>query len=926
MSAKKVFLKGLVVFVCLGLALGSLARSQDLFNEDFMKSFTYRNIGPFRLGARTSDIAVPDSPAKDHLYTYYVATWTGGLWKTTDNGTTFQPIFDGQSKQTIGDVTLAPSNPEIVWVGTGDGYCSRSSYAGDGVYKSMDGGKTWKNMGLKDSHHIPRIVIHPKNPDVVYVASMGHLYSENKERGVFKTTDGGRTWVKSLFINEKVGVIDLVINPLNPDILYAATYEKQRLPWMYVNGGPESGIYKTSNAGKTWTKLDRGLPSGRIGRIGLDIFLKNPEILYALVENANSRPATKEELEQDKSRRLQPRDRMIGGEVYRTDDGGKTWAKMNSAKDDVSTKGPYYFSQIRVDTSNDQKIFITGVSLGNSTDGGKTWHDLNWPPQRLFAKIFGDVRTLWVDPQNSDRLILGSDGGVYVSYDGGKTADHRYNLPLTENYAVGVDMEEPYNIYAGLQDHELWKGPSNSPHDRGITFMDWIAVGNGDGMFAQVDPNDSRWLYTTSQYGSHYRVDQKLGYRKNIMPVREKDQPPYRFIWCTPLHLSPHNSQVIYAGAQVLLRSMDRGDHWQEISPDLSTNDTSKILPSSEGGIPGGIPWFAISSISESPITPGIIWVGTSDGKVQLTRDNGTTWTDLTKKIASVGGREDCYVSRVRASNYREGTAYVTKNGYKLDEFRPFIYKTEDFGATWTSLSSNLPNEPINVVFEDAKNPDLLFLGNDTGIFVSISGGKSWVKMNNTIPNVPVHDLLVHPRESDLIVGSYGRGIFVTNIFPLQEMNEQILVEDIHLFNVRPIAQRVPRLFGAGDYLFGDSHIITPNEPNAVTIHYYLKSKAGENAKVTITDPSGQELATLEGKTNAGLNSVSWDMRRQAARQGQRPAEPVRMRQAGPPYEQWVPPGEYVATLEIGGKKLTQKIRITKTIGWSIGPFTEIIR
>jgi photosystem II stability/assembly factor-like uncharacterized protein len=922
MRHKKFFLECLLAFVSLVFAFGTHAQSQDLFNEDLVKAFTFRNLGPFRVGARISDFAVPDFPAKAHLYTFYVATWTGGLWKTTDNGTTFEPIFDQQSKQTIGDVTLAPSNPEIVWVGTGDAFCSRSSYAGDGVYKSLDGGKTWKNMGLKDSQHIARIVIHPKNPDVVYVAAMGHLYSENEERGVFKTTNGGQAWKKVLYVNQKVGVVDLVMNPQNPNIIYAATYDKRRLPWLYENGGSESGIYKTTDGGKTWARLGGGLPGGRIGRIGLDIYPKNPEVVYAVVENANLRPPTKNESDQDQRRGLKPQARQIGGEVYRTDNGGKTWTKMNSAQDNVSTKGPYYFSQLRVDPNNDNNIFVTGISLANSTDGGKTWNDLDWPPTRLFTKIFGDVRTLWVDPQNSDRIILGSDGGVFISYDGGKTCDHCYNLPLGENYAIGVDMEEPYNIYAGLQDHELWKGPSNSADSRGVTLLDWVAVGNGDGMFAQVDPNDSRWLYTTSQYGGHFRVDQKLGYRTSILPRRERGKPPYRFIWCAPIHISPHNSQVIYAGAQVLLRSLDRGDHWQEISPDLSTNDTSKIFPSSEGGIPGGIPWFAISSISESPVTPGVIWVGTSDGKVQLTRDNGATWTDLTEKIAAAGGREDCYVSRVRASYYREGTAYLAKNGYKLDEFRPFVFKTEDYGSTWTSLGANLPNEPINVIYEDLKNPDLLFLGNDTGVFVSINAGKSWVKMNNNIPNVPIHDLLVHPRENDLVAASYGRGLFVTNITPLQELNEKILAEDIHFFGVKPTAQRVTRTFGANDYLFGDRHIVTPNEPNGVAINYYLKNKGEDKAKVTVTDAFGQELAKLEGKTDAGINTVVWDMRRQAARQeGQ-----FRMRPTGPLYAQWLPPGEYVIILEIGDKKLTQKARITKTTGWSIGPFPEVIR
>lgn len=887
--------------------------SQDIFNEDFLKSFYFRNLGPYRVGAAIADIAVPDQPVRDHLYTFYVATWSGGLWKTANNGTTFEPIFDGP----IGDVALAPSNSQIVWVGTGDAFCSVRSHSGDGVYKSTDGGRSWKNMGLKETQHIARIVIHPMNPDVVYVAALGHLYSLNPERGVFKTTDGGVTWQKVLYINERVGAVDLVINPINPEILYAATYDKERLPWVLVNAGAESGIYKTEDGGKTWKKLTGGLPEGKIGRIGLDIYPRNPEIVYAVIENANKRPPTPREAELDQKRGLKPQEREIGGEVYRTDDGGKTWVKMNSVEDNVSSKGPFYFSQIRVDPNDDKKIFVTGISLANSTDGGKTWHDLNWPPRRLFTKMFGDVRTLWIDPQDSNRLIMGSDGGIYISYDGGLTCDHYYNLPISQVYAIGVDMETPYNIYCGLQDHEHWKGPSTSADRHGITLLDWVAVGGGDGMYTQVDPKNSRWLYTSQQYGGHYRVDQKLGYQTSIMPQRQAGQPPYRFLWTPPIHISPHNSEIIYLGAEVLLRSLDRGSHWQEISPDLTTGDPSKIIPRNQGGLP----WFAISTVAESPVKPGMIWVGTSDGKVWVTSNYGVNWTDLTSKLAAAGAPADSYVSRVFPSHFKEGTAYITKSGYWQDDFRAAVYKTEDFGATWVSLSSNLPASPVNVIFEDRKNPQLLFLGNDAGLYVSIDGGKNWTKWPN-LPLVPVKDLLVHPRDNDLVVATFGRGIYVADISPLREINERVLVEDVYLFEIEPRVQRIHRSFGANDYLFGDRHLVSPNEPNGLVIYYYLKSKIDNRINITVSNPYGQELAKMEGQNKPGLNRVVWDMRARATGE---PGQPF-LRGTREILASLVLPGEYVITLEAGSKKLTRKAKITNTIGWSIGPVPVVIR
>ncbi len=877
-------------------------------------ALSYRNLGPFRAGARISDIAVPAAPGKDHLYTFYVSSWSGGVWKTTNNGTTFTPVFDGQSTLSIGDVTVAPSDANVVWVGTGDAFTSRSSYAGDGVYKSTDAGATWSNMGLHDSQHVARIVIHPSNPAVVYVAAMGHLYSSNAERGVFKTTDAGATWTKSLFVNDRVGVIDLAMNPRDPAVLYAAAYDKERLPWQLVNGGPESGIYKTTDAGATWTRLAGGLPAGRIGRIGLDVSPRNPEVVYALVENDNPRAGTAP----DRSGRVP----VIGGEVDRTSDAGRTWTRMNAADDDVSGKGPYYFSQIRVDPNDDQKLFVTGVELGNSTDAGRTWHDITWPPRRLFTGIFGDVRTLWVDPDNSDRMILGSDGGVFVSYDGGKTSDHYANLPLGEVYALSLDRETPYQIYAGLQDHENWKGPSSTGAG-GVTTWDWLAVGDGDGMATVVDPADSRWLYTAREYGGLSRVDQRLGYRVSIMPRAGPDEPPYRFIWETPIALSPHDGRIVYTGGQRLLRSTDRGDHWTAISPDLSTNPTERILPSSEGGVPGGIPWFAISTIAESPMRPGLIWVGTADGNVQVTRDTGASWTDLTARVAAAGGRREAYVSRVVASSHVEGRAYVTKSGYKLDDFHPYIDVTEDYGGTWRSLAAGLPDKPINVVWEDSRNPDLLFVGDDAGVFVSIDRGGHWTGVNGDMPNVAVHDLAVQPVERDLVLGTYGRGLWVADITPLEEMTPALLSEDAHLFAAKPTVERVTWSFGANDYLFGQRHLQTPNAPGGMVVWYYLRAAAAQRPVVTIADAAGQQMARLTGAGAAGLHSVVWNLR--AGRGRGAGAGAAGGRGAGP-VDQLAPIGRYTVTLEAAGRTLTGTAEVTNTIGWPLGLAPRIIR
>ena len=889
-----------VLFFCLTFfcQLGFSGRYQDgesRLDATLRDGFQYRNLGPFRAGAWVSDIAVPEAPLKSHLYTFYVAARSGGVWKTTNNGTTFEPVFDNQNVVSIGALAIAPADENMVWVGTGDASCARSAYWGDGVYKSTDGAKTWRRMGLIDTHHIARIVIHPANPDTVYVAAMGHLFSTNQERGVFKTTDGGKTWKKILYVNDHTGAVDLVINRSDPNTLYAATYDCMRYPWRLQDGGPGTGIYKTTDGGANWKRLEGGLPGGEIGRIGIDIYQKDPKTLYALVDNRNRRAATEEEVRQSRERNIPMRERAIGGEVYRTDDAGATWRKLSADGGDMSSKTGYAFNQLRVDQNNSDRLLITGANLSGSEDGGKTWTGVGRAQYRPFRRAFGDFRTVWIDPQDSDRIIAGSDGGVFISYDGGKTCDHLANLPLGEIYALTVDMENPYNIYAGLQDHESWRGPSNG-WSGSVGLEDWTTVGVGDGMYNQVDPTDSRWLYNTQEFGRHARLDQKTRARKTIAPTRPQGTPMLRFNWVAPLRLSPHDPKTLYAGAQVLFRSRDRGETWQEISPDLTTGDPAKISP------PGAaIQHCTITTIAESPAQAGVIWVGTDDGKAQVTKDAGGSWIDVTRALAQAGGPEDAWVTRVFASHHNAGTAYVAKSRHRQDDFRPFLYKTTDFGASWTPIHANLPTRPINVVLEDNLNADLLFVGNDMGVYVSLDGGKHWSALKGNMPVVAAHDLVVHPREGDLVVGTYGRGVWVTDITPLREMQAALQSADAYFFAIQPKAAR--REGALGNYrLYGDRLTVTPNEPNGLTFAYYLKESVEEKVTLTVTDASGKTVRTLDGTAKAGLNRVVLnlsDSGQQFGGGGLRPS-------VGVP----IPPGEYIVTLQARGKRFTQKARV----------------
>ena len=902
-------------FFCLAvsgllLLVAGAAIAQTNVDESLLKDLTFRNLGPHRAGSWVTSFAVPAAPQRDHLFTLYVGTRNGGVWKTTNNGTTFEPIFDSQAKLSIGDVAVAPSDADVVWVGTGEAYCARSSNSGDGVYKSTDAGKTWANMGLRDSHHIARIQIHPQNPDIVYVAAVGHLFSPNAERGVFKTVDGGRTWQKVLYVNEKIGAADLAMVESTPDVLYAAMYDKVRVPWHYELGGPESAVYKTTDGGTTWTRLGGGLPTGRVGRIGLDVYQKNPDILYAVVENGNRRPPTAQETEQDKRRGLEPTQRTMGNEVFRTDDGGKTWRKVNPGHEAELNKAPYSFNTLRLDQNDPETVYITGQSLASTNDGGKTWWGLTWPPNGVFQKAFGDWRTMWLDPLDSKRLIFGSDGGVYISYDRGKTCHHYYNIPLGEFYAVGVDMEDPYNIYGGMQDHDSWKGPSNGWAGE-ISPSDWVTVGGGDGMYNCIDPTDSRWVYNNREMGAMWRFDQKTGVQTFITPRRPAGQKPLRFNWTPPIALSPHNPAIVYTGAQVLYRSLDRGDHWQEISPDLTTNDDAKQHGE------GFISFCTLTTLAESPLKPGVIWTGADDGKVQVTMNGGATWLDRTAKLAAAGAPAHYWVTRVFPSPHDAGTCFVAKTGWRFDEYKSHLYTTTDYGETWTPIMGNLPDgKPVNAVVQDRRNANLLFAGTEWGLYVTLDGGKTWAPFKAGMPSVKITDLVIHPRENDLVAASYGRGAWVTDITVLQEWKDSIAAEDAYLFDIEPRTQRVYTVIG-NYQLLGDSHLSTPNEPNAIVINYWLKTKSASPIKVKISDPYGKAIAEIEGKNEAGLNTTLWDM------QPREPGKPARRFWEEP---EFVSPGEYVVTVEAGGKTLSKKAVIKGRKGWTFGPVPSEIR
>lgn len=901
----KISIKSLISLVLLGCFLAApwnvFAQKLD---EKTLQDFTYREIGPTRQSGRFVDFAWNEKEP----YTFYAATASGHLWKTVNNGTTFEALFTNEKVYSIGDVAVAPSDPKIVWVGTGEANNSRSSYWGNGMYKSTDAGKTWTHMGLDESHHIGAIEIHPTDPNIVYVAALGHLYSENPERGLYKTTDGGETWNKVLDVvvkGKNIGVVDCVMHPTDPDTLYAATFDKVRKPYTYNLGGPGSRVYKTTDAGKTWKKLGGGLPEGMLGRIGLDIYLRDPDIVYACIENANKEGMSDEdryqELLQDKASRG-----MIDGEIYRSDDGGGTWQKVSPDDQSIGGGPGYYYGQIIVDPNDGMVVHVLSAASWGTKDGGKNW-------LRRPLGFGGDDHCLWIDPNDSRHMWLGYDHGMGITYDGGKNWYHPDNQSLAQFYAVGLDNSFPYRMAGGLQDNGSHMGPSTKRDGGPILLEDWQSVGGGDGMYNVFDWKTNRFVYNESQFGPLQRLDLRTGERQSI--AYRKD-PKMRWNWNSPIHVSTHDSNVIYHCGNKVVRSAFRGEFWEVISPDLTGNNP-KFLTTGKGG-DGNIQYCTITSFDESPLDPNVLWVGTDDGYVQVTKDLGKNWTLLNDNVT---GNPGYWVSRVEASHFDPGTAYVSYTGFRRDDFRPFLYKTTDYGATWISIASNLPNEPVNVIQEHHANPNLLFVGTEFALYVSIDGGTNWTKMTNNLPTQPIQDLKIHPRENDLVLATHGRGIWITDIFPLQFLNKKVLDMDAYLFDVeykvKWVSNRTPNT--SSDNFSGES------EPLASAIYYYLKNQAPGDVKIEVFR-GNVLIAEIDGPAEPGIHKVYWDWsirkERTEAEKKQMQARIERFRKMGydtrrfgarmdPNYtSEPAPEGTYTVVLTVGDQKFKRHAQL----------------
>lgn len=826
----------LLVLSC-GILGAETAAAQNPSSAPTIESATanlkMRAIGPAIMGGRIDDIAVAETDPE----TIYIGAAAGGLWKSTDGGMTWSSLFDSEPNPSIGAIAVAPSNPSVVWVGTGEANNRQSASWGDGVYKSTDGGTTWSHMGLDDTQAIGRVVIDPTNPEIVYVAAVGHLWGPNPERGIFKTSDGGKTWNKVLFINNDTGASDVAIDPQSPTTLYAAAYERRRTVWGFNGGGPDGGIYKSTDGGSSWTKLKTDLPdAGDVGRTAVAVYRKNPSIVYALIQNGKD------------------------GGVFRSEDKGATWKRMSS-----EDPRPSYFSQIRIDPNNDLRIWMGGVNLYYSEDGGKTFN------QQRVRDVHSDFHGIWIDPENSNFMLVGCDGGVYESRDAGRDWDHLNVMTLGQAYEVGYDNQEPYHVCAGYQDNAEWCGPSRTWFAGGIPNSAWFMVGGGDGFYVKPDPSDPDTIYTESQDGNVERRDLRTNEAFSVRPVPPKDtDPPYRFNWNSPLLISTRDHSTIYYGGNFLFKSTDRGNSWTKLGGDLTTGVDRNTLPIL-GALPtkdtlslyDGVEWYpTITTIDESPLNSSVLWVGTDDGNLQVSRDGGQNWENVASRVPGVP--KGTYVTRVVASKYDEGTAYVTFDGHRSNDFHVYLFKTTNYGRTWKNLGAGIRQDTgtLHVVREHPSNKNMLFVGAEFGAYFSLDGGETWNKLKMGLPTVPVDDIQIQPRENDLILATHGRSLYIfDDLTPLEQLNSEVLGENLHLFPIRnTIAWRIyqNRWFDAQQVFLG------PNPPDGVLIDFYLKEKPakGQAVKISILDSSGKIIRQIDDRTpEAGINRVNWDLR-----------------------------------------------------------------
>jgi photosystem II stability/assembly factor-like uncharacterized protein len=862
--------------LCIVTAANAAAQAIPI-TSDMLEELRFRTIGPAVTGGRIHDVeALPDNPS-----TIYLATASGGIWKSTNKGTTWAPIFEHQPVSTFGDVAIAPSNSDIIWAGTGGQNNRQSTSWGNGIYRSSDGGMTWTHKGLEETRHIGEVVVHPLDPEVAYVAALGNLWAPSEERGVYKTTDGGANWSRVLFIDTLTGAVEMVMDPVDPSVLYAATYQRLRRTWGFNGGGPGSGIYKTTDGGATWEELVNGLPAGDKGRIGLSIARTNGLVLNATIEHADE------------------------GGVYRTDDGGETWEKVSNL-----SPRPMYYSHIYIDPTNEDRVYILATSFYRSEDGGRSFDTLPTRPT-YDVGVHSDFHDLWIDPNNANHFYLVGDAGLHESWDMGQTHMRINNLPIGQFYAIGVDMRDPYYVYGGMQDNHSWMGPSDTRHWIGIINDDWRQIGFGDGMYQQPDPSSHRYVYVLANDGSILRLDAETGDALGVRPVPPEGEESYRFDWVTPSLVSKHDPQVVYLGGNRLFISRDRGVSWdrtEDLTRQIDRDDLELM------GVLGSEPMLSkndgtgsfgeITTIAESPIDAHVLWVGTDDGNVQVSRDGAQTWTEVSGNVPSLPN--GTYVSRVATSALSPATAYATFDAHRDGDFAPYVVRTSDFGQTWVSLAAGLPTGSANVIIEHHSNPDVLFLGTEHGLFVSTDAGEQWAKFQD-LPTTLYDDLVIHPRDNDLIVGTHGRSILILDdLTPLVDWSAAGRIASAHLF---PIRRATIFQYWKDTSYRANAAYAGENAPFGAILSYYLKNDV---ASATVRISNGRDVVReLDVPATAGLHRLTWDLRYPPPPGGgfgppvttQLP-QPVGQR--GP----FVSPGTYTATLVAGGAESSQSFEV----------------